>query len=103
MRATTGSGRLKTSLGPRDIRLLVIKGAGDKVFRLAFITPPKMTQKLGEAFRRTTYSFGRLSWVEAEDIHPLKVRLTKVRAGDSVKSLSKHMPFTRLSTNGFGC
>lgn len=96
MRATTGSGRLKTSLGPRDIRLLVIKGAGDKVFRLAFITPPKMTQKLGEAFRRTTYSFRRLSRVEAKSIHPLKVRLTKVRAGDSVKSLSKHMPFTRF-------
>jgi predicted Zn-dependent protease len=103
MRSTRGSGQLKTGLGPRDIRLLVIKWAGEKVFRLAFITPPKMTQKLGKAFRRTTYSFGRLSWVEAEDIHPLKVRLTKVRAGDSVKSLSKHMPFTRLSTNGFGC
>ena len=72
MRATTGSGRLKTSLGPRDIRLLVIKGAGDKVFRLAFITPPKMTQKLGEAFRRTTYNSGRLSWVEAKYINPLR-------------------------------
>lgn len=101
MRATTGSGRLKTGLGPRDIRLLVIKGAGDKVFRLAFITPPEMTQKLGEAFRRTTYSFRRLSQVEAKDIHPLKVRLTKVRAGDSVKSLSKHMPFTKYKHEWF--
>ncbi|MEZ7845084.1 MAG: hypothetical protein QMB27_03650 [Rhodospirillales bacterium] len=55
-----------------------------------------MTQKLGEAFRKTTNSFRRLSRVEAKSIHPLKVRLTKVRAGDSVKSLSKHMPFTRF-------
>jgi predicted Zn-dependent protease len=72
MRSTRGSGQLKTGLGPRDIRLLVIKGAGDKVFRLAFITPPKMTQKLGEAFRKTTNSFRRLSRVEAKSIHPLR-------------------------------
>ena len=69
--ATTGSGRLKTSLGPRDIRLLVIKGAGNKVFRLAFITPLKMTEKLGEAFRRTTYSFRSLSRKKVKDINSL--------------------------------
>ena len=101
MRATTGLGQLKTGLGLRDVRLLVIKGAGDKVFRMAFITPPKMTQQLSEAFRRTTYSFRRLSRAEAKGIQPLKVRLIKVQAGDSVKSLSKHMPFTKFKREWF--
>ena len=101
MKAATGLGRLKTPLGPRDVRLIVIKGAGEKVFRLAFITPPKLTQNLSEALRRTTFSFRRLSRAEAKDIHPLKIRLIKVQAGDSVKSLSKRMPFETYKREWF--
>jgi len=102
MRAVTGIGKLKTSDGPRDIRLLTIKGRGDKVFRLAFITPPKETQKLSQELRRTTYSFRRLSRVEAKNIHPLKIHLIEVRTGDTVKSLAyQHMPFERYKLEWF--
>jgi hypothetical protein len=64
--------------------------------RNAFIAPIKMAEKLGEGFRRTTYNFRRLSRAEVKDIYSLKVYLTKVWTEDSVKSLSKQMPFTKF-------
>jgi predicted Zn-dependent protease len=102
MKAATGLGRLKTNQGPRDVRLLVIKGEDENVFRLTFITTPKETQKLSEEFRRTTYSFHRLSPTEAQDVRPLKIRLIKVRKGDTVKTLAyKHMPFEKYKREWF--
>jgi predicted Zn-dependent protease len=102
MHAATGIGLLKTNGGSRDVRLLVIKGEDQNVFRLSFITPPEETQKLSEEFRRTTYSFRCLSETEARNAHPLKIRLIKVKTGDTVRSLAhQHMPFERYKREWF--
>jgi predicted Zn-dependent protease len=101
MIAATGVGRLKTSTSHLDIRLLAIKGEGGNVFRLTFTTAPEETQKLSEELRRTTYSFRRLSEAENNDVRPLQIRIIKVRAGDTVESLAKHMPFERFKLEWF--
>jgi len=102
MNAATGLGLLITNAGRRDVRLLVIKGEGDNVFLLTFITLPEETQKLSEGFRRTTYSFRQLSQTEAQDVRPLKIRLIEVRAGDTIRSLAhKHMPFEKYKGEWF--
>jgi predicted Zn-dependent protease len=68
---------------------------------LTFTTAPEETQKLSEELRRTTYSFRRLSEAENNDVRPLQIRIIKVRAGDTVESLAKHMPFERFKLEWF--
>ncbi len=101
MAAVTGAGQLKASAGTRDVRLLVMEGDKDKIFQLAFITPPQSTEKLSTEFRRTTYSFRRLSLSEAAAVRPLKIRTHKVRQGESVASLAKDMPVEKYQQEWF--
>lgn len=86
--AATASTRGRTSRGAVDIRLVAIRFDAERVFRFTFITPPARTGQLGEALRRTTYSFRPLSAAERAEVKPLRVRIHTVRAGDSVASLA---------------
>ena len=102
MNAATGLGRIETNAGPRNIRLLVINGEDDKVFRLTFITPFEETQKLSKKFDHTINSFRRLSQAEAQNVRPLTIRLVNVQRGDTVNSLAhRHMPFERYKREWF--
>ncbi len=101
MPAATGGGRLETSAGLRDVRLLALRGDADKIFRLAFITPPEMTGPLNEGFRRTTYSFHRLSPTQASAIRPLKINVIPIQPGDTVVSLADQMPFEKYKREWF--
>ncbi|WP_020590726.1 M48 family metalloprotease [Kiloniella laminariae] len=94
MEAATGQARVQGKNGPRDIRLVAIRFEADKVYRLTFITDPEQTAALSEDFRRTTYSFNRLSKAEAAKLKPYRLRIHTVRSGDTVHSLAKKMPFT---------
>lgn len=88
MAAATAATRGRTSKGNVDIRLVAIRFDADDVCRFTFVTPPNRTASLGEALRRTTYSFQRLNAAEKAAIKPLRIRLHTVRAGDSVESLA---------------
>jgi len=99
--AATGSTRLDTSVGDRDVRLLVVRGGADQIFRFAFITRPEMTAKLNTEFRRTTYSFRRLSEKEAAAIKPLRIKLVTVKPGDTVAKLAETMPFEKYKREWF--
>jgi len=99
--AATGSGRLSTQDGPRDVRLVVIRGDHEKIFRFAFITPPGETAKLATELKRTTYSFRRLSRREAADIQPLRLRVVTVKAGDTIARLADRFPFERFRREWF--
>jgi len=97
----TGSARLSTSNGSRDVRLLVVRGGKEQIFRFAFITRPEMTAKLNTEFRRTTYSFRRLSEQEAAAIKPLRIKLVTVKPGDTVAKLAARMPFEKYQREWF--
>lgn len=101
MNAATGQKRLTVSGGPRDGRIVLIEERADRIHRLVFLTPPDVTAKYETEFRRTTYSFRRLSSAEADAIRPLRIRLRTVRAGDSVQSLAAKQPFERGSEDWF--
>ncbi|MCZ4281465.1 M48 family metalloprotease [Kiloniella laminariae] len=94
MDAATGQARVQGKSGPRDIRLVAIRFDADKVYRLTFISNPDRTTALSEDFRRTTYSFNRLSKAEAAKLKPYRLRIHTVRSGDTVHSLSRKMPFS---------
>ncbi len=91
--AATGSARVNTRDGRRDLRGLAIKYDTDTIYRFIFVTPPEQTAGLSEAFRRTTYSFRRLSEAEAADLKPLRLVLHRVASGETSAGLAERMPF----------
>jgi len=101
MEAATAEARVSTRGGPRDIRLVAIRGSGGRIFRLAFISPPGMTARLSAEFRRTTWSFRRISEAEAKAIKPLKVQVVTVKDGDTVLGLSARMPLGKFNRRWF--
>ncbi|MBC8337862.1 MAG: M48 family metalloprotease [Rhodospirillales bacterium] len=90
--AATASVRINTRSGTRDVRLVAVRGGPDRIFRLAFITPPAMTGRLSADFRRATYSFRRISEDEARAIKPLRIKVVTVRPGDTPQNLADRFP-----------
>lgn len=88
MEAVTGQARLNG----RDIRLLVIRQDRDHIYRLAIVSLPSETRRRNEDFRRTTFSFRRLSAAEAEAIRPLRLSIATVEPGDTPAKLAARMP-----------
>lgn len=101
LEAATAVTRGKVNNKVVDVRLLAIRKDSDEVFRLAFLTPPSLTSSLADDFRRTTYSFRRLSATEAAAIKPLRLVVTYVRKGETIESLAKEFPFDRWNKDWF--
>ena len=99
--AATAAARVSTRDGPRDVRLLTIRGGADRLFRFTFITPPALTRRLEVELQRTTYSFRRLSREEAEAIKPLRIKVVNAEPGDTPKSLAARMPFEKFGLRWF--
>ena len=101
MEAATAAARINTRNGARDVRLVAIRGGAGQIFRLAFITPPSMTAGLEVDFQRATYSFRRISEAEARAIQPLRIKVVRVRAGDTPQSLADRFPFEAFRLGWF--
>ena len=101
MEAATGQGRTMTRNGARDLRLVVIRGDGNQIFRFIFITPPELTRGLATGLQRTTYSFRRLSLRESQAIRPLRLAVIPVRPGDTAAGLAARLPFENFQLQRF--
>ena len=101
MEAVTGRGRTSTRNGAVDVRLVVIRDARRRIFRLRFLTPAAVTASQAEALQRTTYSFRLLSAGEAAAIRPLRLRVVTVGAGDTRQTLADRLPFEKLRLEWF--
>lgn len=93
MESATGTTRMRTRAGTMDVRLVALRGGPDRIFRMIFLTPPTLTQKLQTDLQRTTYSFRRLTPQQAAEVRPLTIKLVTAKAGDTAESLSQAMPF----------
>ena len=101
LEAATGSARINTSEGVRDVRLVAIRFAQDRVYRFLFLTPPEATQRRGEDLRRVTYSFRALTEAEAKAIKTLKLRVLTVNPGDTPDKLAGIMPLESYKLDWF--
>lgn len=101
LRGATMSGQISAEAGRRDVRLVAVRLAAKKIVRFVFITKPPNTESLGTEFRRTTYSFRRLSPEEAAAVRPLRVRIRNVEAGDTIDRLAAHYPIERFQRDWF--
>jgi len=99
--AATGTARVDTNRGVRDIRLLAIRGGREQIFRFAFLTEPAVTSAMSVTLRRTTYSFRLLKPGEGDDIKPPHIRLRTVRAGDTPQTFSTRMPLGKFNDEWF--
>jgi predicted Zn-dependent protease len=93
MDAATGSDRLDTKSGERDIRLVAIRHPSGHIYRFIFLTKPELTSALARELQLTTYSFRSLSAAEAAKLRPQSIRVVAVRSGDTVGSFAKRMAF----------
>ena len=89
--AATGQTQVRVRQGTLDIRLVAIEGGPGFVYRFLFVTPPRLTGALSEELKRTTYSFRRLSPGEAVAIKPRRLRLYRVRPGETPSAISRRM------------
>ena len=101
LQGATGWTRLQTSGGGQaNVRAVVLKGEGNRVFRFLFLSPAG-DSSFNSAFRETTYSFRRLSAAEAAQIKGFRIYVLPVGPGDSVASLSRGMPFGSYNEQAF--
>jgi len=101
MTAWTGSLRKNTQSGPRDIRLIAIRGEAEQIFRLVFLTPTDVFDEMAEGLKRMTYSFRRLTDAEAAAVKPLRIRVVTTQTGDTPASLSQRMSIDQFNLDWF--
>jgi predicted Zn-dependent protease len=101
MDAATGSARIDIKSGSADVRLVAIRYDGTTIYRFLFVSKPSLTASLAAEFRQTMLSFRRLSQAEAAALHPQRVRVVAVKAGDTVESLARRMPFDDFQEQRF--
>ena len=93
--------RVRTASGVRDIRLVAIRAAPERVYRFFFATPPDRTREFAAPFRQMMGSFRRLSQRQAANLRPLRLRVVEVAPADTVESLAARMPFNDFRTERF--
>ena len=93
MAAATGTGRIRTRDGPRDLRAVALRFSGDTIYRFLILTPPNLTARMSEGLRRMTYSFRPATAREVENARPQRIRVHQVEPGETVDSLAAAMPF----------
>lgn len=88
--AATGAARVSTGRGPYDLRLLAIRGDPGRVFRFLFATPAAETARMTEGLQRTSLGFRRLTEAEAAREQPYRLRIHRMRPGDTLAALARH-------------
>ena len=101
LEAATGSARTDTSEGVRDVRLVAIRFAKDRIYRFLFLTLPEATPRRSEDLRRVTYSFRALTEAEAKTVKTLKLRVLTVNPGDTPDKLANIMPLESYKLDWF--
>lgn len=89
----TGSARLRRNGKAIDLRFVATRGQGERIYRLLFLTPSHLTNKLSLGLRQTTFSLRDISEAEAARYKPQRLAVKPVKAGDTVASFTSRMPF----------
>jgi predicted Zn-dependent protease len=93
LEAATGTGRIRTNDGTRDVRLVAIRFTDNQIYRFIFATKPDVTDQLAGDIRTTIYSFRQLSASEAAELRPQRIQVVQVASGDTIESVAPRMAF----------
>jgi predicted Zn-dependent protease len=73
----------------------------DAVWHFVFASRPQNTATLSEAFRRTTYSFEKLTAQEAATARPFRIRVVRVGPNDTQETMARRMVVEDLPLRQF--
>ena len=93
--AATAGARVQIQNELLDVRLVAINDPGERVFRLMFFSQPQLTATFAKKFRRTAFSFKRMSKSAASKIKPYVLRIRNAKSGDTIASLARQMAVSR--------
>lgn len=99
LEAATGWVRARD--GRAVYRLIAIRFDSQRIFRFVFVAPPAAMRRLAEQFQRTTYSFKRLSGAQIAALKPKRLKISPVRASDTIASFSGRMAFDKFRKERF--
>jgi predicted Zn-dependent protease len=89
--AATAAFRIDIQGQTYDARAVAIAFDSRTIFRFLFLTPPAVTARYDEAFRRTAYSFRTISAAEAAAVTPRRIALHRVAAGETPAQVARRM------------
>ncbi len=101
MEAWTGFIKRNTKSGPRNIRLIAIKGGDNEIFRLVFMTPLEHFDAMADGLKRMTYSFRRLTQAEADNVKPQRVNIVPSTDNDTSGTMAAYMDQENLPKEWF--
>jgi predicted Zn-dependent protease len=101
MEAATGETVAQSNGQPVNVRLLAIRYDAQQIYRFMFVNPRSQAHLYDEDFKRTTYSFRRLSPEEAAKVKPLRLIVVKAHEGDTPERLGAAMPFNEFNADWF--
>ena len=84
-----------------NARLVVIEYSPTRVYRFLLGTLPQVGGRYDRSLREIYGSFHRISKAQASRVKPLRIRIVKVSAGQSVASLAKRMAFSNYREQRF--
>lgn len=89
------TGTLRGAAGRQRVvlRLIAVRSGPATIHRMTFLMPETMVARLSEEFRRTTYSFRRLTPAEAARETPFRLRVRRAQPGENTQSLASRMPY----------
>ena len=88
--AATGTTRISTRNGPRDLRLIAIDG-GAQLYRFQFLTPVDRTRALSEPLRRITYSLRPTGPSDQALMRPQRIAVQTVQPGQTANDYARRM------------
>ena len=92
MEAATGATRLRNNSGTFDARLVAIRHDPEHIYRFIFLTPTSRTAARSEDFRRSTFSFRKLTRADRNRYREWHIETRTVGRNDTVARLSRNMP-----------
>ena len=93
MPGATGETEIQTQQGWAVLRLLVIGFTPERMARIMILSPGRPSAALAQELRRFTYSLRQLSPQEAAALQPQRLKIIRVKPGDSIAGFAAQMPF----------
>ena len=101
MTAITGWNNITVAKVASQVRIIAIRHSDTMAYFFLTITPLDKLDSLKDGLMRMTYSFERLSNRQADRIKGKIIRVVTVQRGDTARSLSRNMAFSKNQLDRF--
>ncbi len=97
----TGARQIRRRDGVFDLRFVAVRQNSQRIFRMLFLTPQRLTRQLSVELRRTTFSLRTISEREADAVKPWRLAVRPVRRGDTVSGFARQMAVNSFKEDTF--